>query len=164
MKTETRLGIIRAIICRDCPHRCEPFLSGSLDLDNPGTQCGVEWSRQWRSTRVEDWLPLSPDERLSAVLKEQAEKGRAAWLWLHSEAIANRLTPLRLKSEFEPMIPGFGCSCLGDWRAILVKIPFCQDDQFAWTVDVHNAVNAKLEKPILSVADALELGRFHPIC
>lgn len=88
--------------------------------------------------------------RLSGIKNRGEAQGRAAWLWLHAEASAGRLTEARLEDEFTPMIPSFGCTCLSDWKAFLVTIPFRAIDQFAWSVDVHNAVNVKLGKPIWS--------------
>jgi hypothetical protein len=37
---------------------------------------------------------------------------------------------------------------------ILTEIPLRPDDQFAWSVDVHNAVNVKLGKPVLTIEQA----------
>lgn len=95
---------------------------------------------------------------------DRVAKGQAAWKVLHQAALAKTITLHWLMASFEPLIPRFGCACLDKWKAILIKIPFRPDDQFAWSVDVHNAVNTQLGKPIVIVADALELGRFHPIC
>ncbi len=42
------------------------------------------------------------------------------------------------------MIPRYNCRCLVKYLALLKKIPFRPGDEFNWTVDLHNAVNAEL--------------------
>lgn len=78
------------------------------------------------------------------------DRGRAAWLWLHTEAEAGRLTAERITREFQPMIPNYGCSCLREWQEILQKNPLPATGQAQWAVDRHNDVNRKLGKLIWS--------------
>jgi hypothetical protein len=94
---------------------------------------------------------------------DRVAKGQAAWKELHQAALAKTITLHWLMASFEPLIPLFGCACLDKWKAILIKIPFRPDDQFAWSVDVHNAVNTQLGKPFLSASDALNIWTPSPL-
>lgn len=87
---------------------------------------------------------------------EMEKQGRAAWEWLHAEAAKGALTENRITKEFEPMIPAYGCQCKKEFAAIRRTIPFRLDDQFATTVDWHNAVSASLKpsKPQMTVEEA----------
>lgn len=95
---------------------------------------------------------LSPNTIIRLTNEEfesrKIKKGRAAWEWLHSESRVGRLTIGRIATEFRAMIPRTGCGCLKDWDAILDSIPFNSDDQWLWSIEIHNAVNKKLGKPI----------------
>jgi hypothetical protein len=84
----------------------------------------------------------------SRALLEEA--GRKAWAWLHEQAKLGLLTNARLKQEFEPMIPRYGCNCLNKWVVLLGKIPLREYDQYLWSTEIHNAVNAELGKPIFT--------------
>ena len=48
------------------------------------------------------------------------------------------------------------CDCVDHFRDVLAANPIRLDDFFAWSVEVHNAVNEYLGKPILSLEDALQ--------
>lgn len=45
-------------------------------------------------------------------------------------------------------VPNFGCSCRRDFSEYLKTNPPRFDDFYAWSVEAHNWVNAKLGKPI----------------
>jgi hypothetical protein len=49
------------------------------------------------------------------------------------------------------------CGCGESFKSILLRVPPRFEDWFAWTVDVHNAVNEKLKKPKISLADARQI-------
>ncbi len=44
--------------------------------------------------------------------------------------------------------------CRAHWAKVLREIPVRWCDYFAWSVEAHNAVNARLGKPILTLDDA----------
>jgi hypothetical protein len=143
----TRVARIRRQICARCPHPCDEYRHGQINQDEPEAACPVPWSGQWGAyggTPVAATpLPfLLTSSRADAI----AEQGRAAWAWLHLEALASRLTMDRLVHEFRPMIPRVGCGCLSHWDAILADnpLPSSPDGHFAWSVRVHNVVNAEL--------------------
>jgi hypothetical protein len=96
---------------------------------------------------------------VAAPKVDRDAQGRAAWGWLHGEALAGRLTAARLATEFRTMIPNYGCSCLREWEEDNVKYPFRPHDQFGWSVERHNLVNGRLVgKPQMTVEEA-SLGR-----
>jgi hypothetical protein len=86
--------------------------------------------------------------------RSMEDVGRAAWTALHSAAKRKAITPFWLDHIFLGMIPR-RCDCLPDWHQVLLLIPFRATDQFAWSVEVHNAVNVKLGKPVLSLEQAV---------
>lgn len=77
----------------------------------------------------------------------------AMWRELHSWT---EPTPQKL-AEWTARVPATECSCRENWGKILAMWPAdfsSPDNFFQWTVRVHNLVNAKLGKPILSLAEA----------
>jgi hypothetical protein len=57
-------------------------------------------------------------------------------------------------------IPGRACNrCAKNFEEILQANPPRYDDFFAWSVEAHNAVNAKLNKQIMSLEDAVKVWR-----
>jgi hypothetical protein len=92
----------------------------------------------------------------AAVSAEEAlaAQGRVAWKTLHAAALAGTVTEEWLTTTFLPLVPRFGCPCRQEWQQILARYPLRPTDQFAWSVDVHNAVNTKLAKPVLTVEQA----------
>ena len=56
---------------------------------------------------------------------------------------------------------GIPCGeCHAHWRALLADTPPDYGNWFAWTVGAHNAVNRRLGKPEMTLADAV--ARWHP--
>jgi hypothetical protein len=98
--------------------------------------------------------PVALDPATFKQAQDPAIQGRAAWRALHLEALQGSITPAWLAEEFFPMIPRYGCTCAKDWPALLEQIPFRASDQFAWSVEIHNAVNQKLGKPLFTVDQA----------
>lgn len=71
--------------------------------------------------------------------------GPPLWADLHATAAAGQLTPEWLE-EFAARIP---CGiCRAHWLEMLKTHPPRYDDQYAWSVEVHNIVNVRLGKPI----------------
>ena len=88
------------------------------------------------------------------------------WKELHERAInftePNDITYL---GSFVSRIPKYhNCSCQEFWQAWVRSNPpvFGIDENgnnkyFIWTVNTHNAVNKKLNKPIITLDDAIKL-------
>lgn len=146
---KTRRGNIVALVCdQTCEIRCARYSAGEIDFDDPKESCPrVGWNHQWHSTSIG---VRSSDSKVYSPPQSREAMGRAAWLWLHTEATQGRLTLDRLEKEFLPRIPHFGCSCLREWKTIMGENFFRVNDQTQWAIDIHNVVNVKLNKPIWS--------------
>jgi len=90
-------------------------------------------------------------ERNEATRKEHAdarerqiERYHELWRELHSE---QNPTP-EWFADWVSRVPNFGCSCRSWLREYIRDNPPRFDDFYAWSVDLHNAVNAKLGKPV----------------
>ncbi len=80
-----------------------------------------------------------------------AAKGRELWSELHTSLTIDTL------AEWERRIPSFGCTCrkfYDEWKA---SNPPSAALFFKWTVDLHNAVNAKLGKIVVTYEEARRL-------
>lgn len=87
-----------------------------------------------------------------------AEQGRAAWAKLHSEPHG---TPEWFAEWAATSIPR-GCGCSGSANTLLELCPPRYDspeEWFRWTVEFHNLVNRKLNKPELTLDEALAIWR-----
>lgn len=85
-----------------------------------------------------------------------AEAGRLAWLRIHSYPKDHweDWDPVKAKqwyvNEWLPLVPSFGCDCQSYWLQLTLRLPptFESPEAFyQWTVDRHNDINTKLEKP-----------------
>ncbi len=83
-----------------------------------------------------------------------AAQGVKAWTALHTAAVAGTLTLAWLQGAWRQMVPAYGCACLRAWDDLLAVHPFRPADLFVWSVEIHNAVNLKLGKPQLTLAQA----------
>lgn len=54
---------------------------------------------------------------------------------------------------YQTLLPCFGCRM--HFSQLLTEYPVPDDDQFRWSVDIHNKVNERIGKPIMSYEDAL---------
>jgi hypothetical protein len=109
-----------------------------------------------------DWKPVSAEQMRERQLskasvkieidKERlAQTGRELWSELHTSVTFETL------STWETKIPNFACGCKKFYDGWKQANEPRQDDFFAWTVELHNAVNAKLGKPIMDLKDARQL-------
>jgi hypothetical protein len=84
------------------------------------------------------------------------------WEELHRNAMEHEGTGDNIfLTNFEKKIPKYsGCSCRQFWYNWVTRNPPTYTPKgayFAWTVNTHNAVNAKLGKPQMSLEDAIVL-------
>lgn len=126
-----------ALGCSACIRRAY----GEIAKANPGKQAIRLTREQRREARR-----IAHEKQV----EKRHEATQALWAELHSQA---NPTP-EWFADWLKRIPRFGCSCAKDFAAILQANPIRYDDYFAWSVEVHNAVNRKLGKPELSVEDA----------
>lgn len=88
------------------------------------------------------------DHSSRAVLLDRFHKG---WRDIHT---ASDQTVARL-NQIIATLPSTGCAC--NYAEALEAVPVREDDWFNWSVDLHNWVNAKLNKRALSYDDALRV-------
>lgn len=81
-----------------------------------------------------------------------------AWIDLHNGTVHDALT----LADWELQIPQYGCQCkrfYADWKAINQPDFSSPEAFFAWGVALHNAVNAKLGKPQITIDEANSIWR-----
>ena len=103
-------------------------------------------------------LPVATKRDGRRAPNSYEQQGRFAWSLLHRYRGCE-------KAWFDLWIyfvPGGGCSCRENFKAILTEFPpdFSSPDAFwHWGVAVHNKVNAKLGKPEITIEEAVKLWR-----
>jgi hypothetical protein len=91
-------------------------------------------------------------------LREKLEAVRNAWESLHDGSIST----IEQLTEWELLIPQYGCSCkrfYAEWKAVNAPDFSSPEAFFAWGVRLHNAVNAKLGKPEITIEEAYSIWR-----
>ena len=76
------------------------------------------------------------------------------WPWLHNGEWSTE----EELAEWEKGIPRYGCDCQTFWKTWKAANPPPYGDPakcFDWSVTAHNAVNAKLDRQIWSIEEAL---------
>ncbi len=90
------------------------------------------------------------------INEHNIEQGRKAWTYLHTSD-----DPLEVIVEkFEAMIPSYGCGCRQGYEELKQLHPFdysSRDEFFVSTVRLHNAVNEKLSKAVMSLDEACQV-------
>lgn len=87
---------------------------------------------------------------IQVARQTRVERGRKLWAELHTKQDA---TP-EWFALWMQRVPSFGCGCRNAFAAIIAVNPPQYDDWFAWTVEAHNAVNDKLNKPQITIEEA----------
>jgi hypothetical protein len=93
----------------------------------------------------------SPSIEWQALETRIEELGPKLWAELH----AAERPSLEWFNNWLSRVPIY-CGCADHFREILAANPIRFDDFVAWSVEVHNAVNANLGKPIFSLEEALQ--------
>ena len=111
--------------------------------------------RPTRIRKVSDTVEYRQVERQSSTSTRE-DRGAAAWRALHTYAGCDREFFLK----WEKMIP---CgTCRENFKKLLADYPpdFSSPDAFwRWGWFMHNAVNEKLGKPLISLEEATQLWR-----
>jgi hypothetical protein len=100
---------------------------------------------------------LSRDELIAKQNERKAQAGRLAWSKLHSY----RGCDPQWLDLWQLIIPN-ACECRSGYQQILKELPpdFSSPEAFfAWGVALHNAVNAKLGKPQITIDEAYSIWR-----
>jgi len=147
-----RVGRIRQQLCAACPAPCEKMAAGAAPFSDPAHAC-----EQKRFGAYDLAAGAEPIQPLRAPRAIPAPWGPAKWKELHDTARAGLITPAWLE-RYSAGIPNNPCGCRNHWRSVLAAHPLpetaCADAQFAWSWQLHNAVNAKLGKPALTLDEA----------
>jgi hypothetical protein len=115
------------------------------------------WGAMWQKYR--GYVPAfdleSRRARMDRMREEfrarRDERGRRAWAVLHTEGIGKNETWL---AEWEKSIP---CGeCRQGYRVIKAELPPTFPLPPEWTWALHNAVNAKLNKPTFTLEQAAQ--------
>ena len=80
------------------------------------------------------------------------------WIRLHNGSIVDT----EGLAAWESTIPQYGCSCkrfYAEWKAANPPDFTSPEAFFAWGVRLHNAVNAKLGKPEITIDEAYSIWR-----
>jgi hypothetical protein len=80
------------------------------------------------------------------------------WIFLHDGSIKT----IEQLAEWEICIPQYGCPCkrfYAEWKAANPPDFSSPEAFFAWGVALHNAVNAKLGKPEITIDEAYSIWR-----
>lgn len=83
----------------------------------------------------------------------------ATWkeLHLYKPHPDNRINNWWLEVYFTPRVKNINCKCMEHWEQILKENLVDWNNYFNWTVDMHNLVNKKLDKRIISYKEAREI-------
>ena len=83
------------------------------------------------------------------------DQGRNAWELLHMKQDADEEW---FQWWLETAVPQYGCMCVTFVNAYTAHTPpVFEEGWFQWTVDLHNAVNMKLEKDTMTLEEALDV-------
>lgn len=101
-------------------------------------------------------------EATSGIMR--SAKGVATWAELHLRYLRHDGSDDAkwLMEDFTRRIPRRNCACMRHWLELLKTNPPRWAEAFVWSVEVHNAVNRRIEReqglkrPCLSVAEARE--------
>lgn len=84
-------------------------------------------------------------------------RGPELWAILHRWAVVGAPTGTKWLGEFASRLPCGDCKT--HWRQYVEDHPFTPSDAFGWTVAAHNAINVRLGKAVLTIADARAIWR-----
>ena len=92
-----------------------------------------------------------PRQRLSRAALTR--RPAAIWSDLHRRALTHEGDDSTWIADYTKRIIGT-CQCRKQWDQDIAKLPPDFSRYFEWTVAIHNAVNARIGKPILTVEEA----------
>lgn len=83
--------------------------------------------------------------------------GVATWQELHPRALTHDGSDDTVWLDAFGLRIGGSCACRKDWLLWISANPPQFGRYFEWTVAAHNAVNARLQKPILTLEEAYKI-------
>lgn len=89
-----------------------------------------------------------------------AERGRKAWAKLHKRALKPVADEVAEQAWLVMFGEGLPCGeCKAFYMDYMKRKPVWFGEFFKWTVELHNAVNQKLGKPVIELGSATALWR-----
>ncbi len=98
---------------------------------------------------------IQPSANGEFVYVDLETVGRELWKELHEKRDPDQ----DWFDSWRARIPAFGCKCVEEFTAILERIPVRFDDWFSWTNEVHNAVNANIQRRVMLLREAMRIWR-----
>ncbi len=133
----------RKIACLHCPNNecpCAP------NITNPSFACPISRFAPWYGEDGAVPVALKP----TPLRGNKPYNARSVWRQIHTLALTDSLT-----AEILTDIVGTLPNCCADhWQKWLLQNPLPVKNQFAWSVEAHNAVSRRIKKPELSVEEA----------
>ena len=96
-------------------------------------------------------VDLDVAKQRELLRQRRDELTRQLWAELHSKTNPTK----EWFANWLKRVPSFGCKCRDAFEAIIKANPPRFDDWFAWTVEVHNAVNRKLGRKEWTLDEAV---------
>lgn len=103
--------------------------------------------------------PGSPHVAASRTTGWKATKGPQMWAELHRYALTQKPTQGQRAAWLVNFASKIDCGeCAREWKRLNIDTPLAKNAKpnefFEWTVTVHNKVNQRLGKPVISMQDA----------
>ncbi len=98
-----------------------------------------------------------PEPRIT-ISSVVIERKPNPWIFLHDGGVST----IEQLTEWELLIPQYGCACkrfYAEWKAANPPNYSSPEAFFAWGVNLHNAVNAKLGKQQITIEEAYSIWR-----
>lgn len=152
-------------ICSRCNQRERPCSGACACLVDPQKRdireliqlgsCPVGKFKKTIAERIAEFFTAAPEVQPSIQ-----REGPALWAELHRWALYGDIDrPILWLGKFTDRLGALGCNCANEWKAWMLANPpnvESREALFRWTVDAHNAVNARLNKPQMTLEEAME--------
>lgn len=151
---------IRRDLCRVCPTPCDEFRAGLIDHADPCAGCSIgRWKARGRCLQMS-----RPNPAPAPVETHAAPSSFLPVLWgqLHRRALGwSTGQDVEWLTTFTARLP---CGdCRRHWQALIKSTPPRWSDYFAWSVEVHNAVNVRIGKPAVTLDQAACIWSARPV-
>lgn len=174
--------LVEAVLCKKSKVSESDVSTWDIDhpeLEEPGDHVGAPYHDQHKTALKiekivcealkldwddhEEWVKNAANEvdRSHASISETPQilaKGAMFWAELHLYALRHTgKNSQGWLNEWISAIPFEGCPCEKHLKCFLGDNPVDWSTFFEWTVDLHNAVNIRIGKPLIDVENAREL-------
>jgi hypothetical protein len=113
----------------------------------------------WDGFKLNSTTDPRPPQAVRKTIRQTTYTERVnPWIAIHNGSIVDNAGLL----QWEKTIPAYGCACrqfYQAWKAANAPDYSSPEAFFAWGVRLHNAVNAKLGKPEITIDEAYSIWR-----